>query len=561
VTAALDRTSSDPLALPFDQYQRYRLVSDLLGELRATTVRRTPLRVLDVGGRTGLLRRFLDDPVTLVDLEPAAEPGLVLGDGGALPFADASFDVVAAFDTLEHVPPSARSAFVSECRRVARSWVVLAGPYHSERVAEAEELLKAFLREKLGVEHRYLDEHRAHGLPDRARVTAELEALGGRVASFGHANMDRWLVAMCLSLYLDEDPALRPLAAAFHRFYNASLYASDHAEPVYRHAVVAAFGGAALPRSAVLAEPPRAPSGTLHGLRELVLELVGFDRERGEWRAERARLRRVAADLERDLAGHRASLTQARERVRELSLVEQTLAVDLAGHRDALAEAREELAARAEALGQSSLELERERRLGEESRQALVRDLAEHRAVLASQGGELALLRAAHEELIADAARERGEAAAVRAELERRLAEHRASLEGRERELAEHREVLAAREREQAELRRGLTELEAALASERAQGEQVRAALQADLEGHRGALAELRGLAQARGAEIERLAAEIEARGNELGRVNQALERADEQRRELAAEVERRGALLRSRWESLKRAIGPRRER
>ncbi|HKX46862.1 MAG TPA: class I SAM-dependent methyltransferase, partial [Planctomycetota bacterium] len=103
---------SEPLRLPFDQYQRYRLVSDVVERLRGGRAR---LRVLDVGGRTGLLRGFLpEDEVVLVDLEPSdVRPGLVLGTGSRLPFRSGAFDVVCAFDTLEHVPPEQRAAFVA----------------------------------------------------------------------------------------------------------------------------------------------------------------------------------------------------------------------------------------------------------------------------------------------------------------------------------------------------------------------------------------------------------------------------------------------------------------
>ncbi|MDE0916614.1 MAG: class I SAM-dependent methyltransferase, partial [Planctomycetota bacterium] len=123
--------TADLLELPFDQYQRYRLVADILNEVRP---KGRTLSILDVGGRTALLRQFLpSDDVTAVDLEMSDEPGLVLGDGSRLPFQDGSFDVVAGFDTLEHVPPARRTAFVDECARVASRWVVLIGPYASKR--------------------------------------------------------------------------------------------------------------------------------------------------------------------------------------------------------------------------------------------------------------------------------------------------------------------------------------------------------------------------------------------------------------------------------------------
>lgn len=323
--------NSDVLALPFDQYQRYRLVSDLLRQLRGGG---PPLRVLDVGGRTAVLRDFLADArIDLVDVEPSASPGLVLGDGSRLPFQDASFDAVCAFDTLEHVPVPLREAFVAEVRRVSRGWVVLAGPYAHPRVEQAEELLQQFLERKLGERHRYLDEHRHHGLPERASVEAQLVRSGARVVSIPHGNLDRWLVLQCLSMYMDYDPALRPIARDFQRFYNAELYASDHAEPVYRHVVVAALGEAPLPRAADLLAAPMAPQGALRTTFDMLGELVHFDRERTWWHAVRGEFERTVESYRRELercqqalagndagsAGLRGELAKAHEYIEQLS--------------------------------------------------------------------------------------------------------------------------------------------------------------------------------------------------------------------------------------------------
>lgn len=281
------------LGLPFDQYQRYRLVSDLLRQLRGDG---PALRVLDVGGRTAVLREFLHDArIDLVDVEASASPGLVLGDGSRLPFQDASFDAVCAFDTLEHVPVPLREAFVAEVRRVSRQWVILAGPYAHPRVEEAEALLQKFLEQKLGERHRYLDEHLHNGLPDRARTERQLEASGARVVSIPHGNLDRWLVLQCLAMYMDYDPALRPIARDFQRFYNESLYASDHAEPVYRHVIVAAIGSARLPKVEELLDAPVAPAGALRQSFDMLGNLVHFDRERTWWHSVRGELERVIA--------------------------------------------------------------------------------------------------------------------------------------------------------------------------------------------------------------------------------------------------------------------------
>ncbi len=399
----------DVEALPFDQYQRYRLVADLLGELRGES----PLRVLDVGGRTGLLRAFLPrDRVDLLDVEASTEDGLVLGDGSALPFADGAYDAVCAFDTLEHVPPGAREAFAAECARVAGRWVFLVGPYQHPRVDEAEERLVDFLEHKLRSTHRYLSEHRDNGLPDRIATVQTLEGLGARVACFGHGDLTRWLALMCLELYLDHDPMLRPVASRFFRFYNRIMFASDHGPEVYRHAVVGAFAGAELPVGKRLDGPREAPSGATEALTSLATELLAFDRDRDALGPEFERLRGIIADLEGDLdghksrlsdrtddlEGHRRTLTELRatyEATRaEGAAVRDTLEADLVEHDRALAEAR---AAHALALEESQADREafaRDLREHERVIETHRADLEEHRSSLAEVTDELEVLRA-----------------------------------------------------------------------------------------------------------------------------------------------------------------------
>ena len=133
-------------------------------------------------------------------MDPSAEVGLVIGDGAALPFRARSFDVVVTADTLEHVPSLRRRAFLAECTRFAARAVVVAGPFAHPRVDEAEEILQSFLRHKLQLEHRYLEEHRTHGLPDQTEAEAILRANGANDAtSIGHGSLERWLLLICLS--------------------------------------------------------------------------------------------------------------------------------------------------------------------------------------------------------------------------------------------------------------------------------------------------------------------------------------------------------------------------
>ncbi len=528
------------LALPFDQYQRYRLVADLLRELRGHGER---LHVLDVGGRTAVLRDFLEDArIDLVDMEPSDSAGLVLGDGARLPFKDGSFDAVCAFDTLEHVPPASRAAFVAECRRVARRWVVLAGPYSHPRVAEAEELLKRFLKDKLGVEHRYLDEHRSHGLPDRTATEAQLKESGARVLSIGHANLERWLILQCLSMYLDYDASLRGVARDFQRWYNAELYASDHAQPCYRHVVVAAIGDAKLPDPARLLAPPAAPNGALTPFAKLTPALLEFDAERTRWLGERNEFQSSVRDLSADLAGHRSFVATARADIARLEADLQRVCSEFEGERRAFREA------------QQTLEHDLE---GHRKALAIAHDELEHLRVDGHHGAklldELAQVRAELERTAAERERELEAWRLDVAERERDLEGHRAALRDVKLELEGHKSELANAQLEIEAHRRAMAELQADLAGHKA----ALAESSADLAGHKAALANLERDLAGEHAARELVEQALERSDGDLRRTLQlasGLENSLAKREVVYDELRRE---LRSRWRNLLRVFRP----
>jgi predicted nucleic acid-binding Zn-ribbon protein len=319
----------DVLDLPFDQYQRYGLVSALLESVRAPG---GSFRVLDVGGRTGLLRKFLPaDTVELVDVVPSDIEGLILGSGAKLPFKDNAFDVVAAFDTLEHVPPDLRGAFVSECGRVAKHYVMLAGPYDNPRVAEAEQHLLDFLKVRLNWEHRYLAEHRENGLPDAVQTRSILRAIpGARVESFGHGALDRWLLLMMLELYVEHEGLLHGIAPKLYRFYNQHLFRSDHGAEVYRHAIVAAYGDAPMPTLEGVLDPPgSAPREATQAMVDMGAEILRYDSLRDTYLPEMERMHAQVSAANKNAEEHRASM--------------QTFADDLEQHRLTIEALRAEL--------------------------------------------------------------------------------------------------------------------------------------------------------------------------------------------------------------------------
>jgi hypothetical protein len=68
---------------------------------------------------------------------------VVLGDGGALPFAPKSVDIVIASQVLHHLPRAVAMRWIAGCDRVARRAVVLADLRRS-RIAMAGVWLAAY---------------------------------------------------------------------------------------------------------------------------------------------------------------------------------------------------------------------------------------------------------------------------------------------------------------------------------------------------------------------------------------------------------------------------------
>jgi hypothetical protein len=123
----------DLYKLPFDQYQRYKLVQDIAEALRCEITSKgqtwCQLTILDVGGYFQSMsgHRFLpmhaflpkDQVVGLDVVESSQIEGYVQGSGMDLPFAEQTFDLVISCDTLEHLPPSSREKFLASLLRVS----------------------------------------------------------------------------------------------------------------------------------------------------------------------------------------------------------------------------------------------------------------------------------------------------------------------------------------------------------------------------------------------------------------------------------------------------------
>ena len=107
-------------SIDLPDYWWYRVRAELLRRVFEPYVG-APEHVLDVGSADGPSVDWLEGHGrrTALDVDPRGlKPGDVCGSALALPFRDACFDVVAAFDVVEHVPDE--DGILAELARVLR---------------------------------------------------------------------------------------------------------------------------------------------------------------------------------------------------------------------------------------------------------------------------------------------------------------------------------------------------------------------------------------------------------------------------------------------------------
>ena len=225
--------------MPFDQYQRYRIVADALKVLREDD---EPLKILDVGGGEGIaLHFFPDDRLEILD-QTVAEgvPNFVEGDATAMPFEDGAFDYVTSVDVYEHIELEARQRYLSELRRVAGKGVLLAAPFESEAVRSAERLANEFHRAVHLQGNVWLEEHDENSLPDLSHTRELFEGHGDGVTVMPNGYLPHWIAMISLTFYGGKlGDEMQELVGRFNAFYNEFMYRYDNSEPCYRYLVVA----------------------------------------------------------------------------------------------------------------------------------------------------------------------------------------------------------------------------------------------------------------------------------------------------------------------------------
>ncbi len=231
--------SDDLTFLPFDIYQRYRVIADL-AEACLIRFGAEEDGLLDVGGYPGHLAAFLPDrQVTFCDLiegEINHSP-YVRGSAAALPFPDNSFPVVSCCDVLEHVPAENRRLVLDELLRVASLAVVLAGPFDDPGVAEAEKIVADYYSSLWHEEHPWLAEHLALGLPAAEEVTSWAAERDLPAVSLPNGYLHHWSFMMFANHLTLSLPGFPEMYRHFNKFYNLHFFPESNREPSYRRVI------------------------------------------------------------------------------------------------------------------------------------------------------------------------------------------------------------------------------------------------------------------------------------------------------------------------------------
>jgi len=229
--------SPELLQYPFDQYQRYRLMAEVLDRLRNPG---EIFQILEVGGLRGLARKFMSqDQVMISDLFSEGQSLDLLASAEAIPFPDRSFPVVIAADFLEHLRPDARAAALQEMARASSDLVLISAPFQYALAREAEKMVFDFIRDWLGYEHKYLKEHLQYPTPNLTETESELVKAGFDTIILPNGQIERWLLMMLGYYYFEAFPSALEVRKELSGFYNRHFFFKDLAEPAYRYLIIA----------------------------------------------------------------------------------------------------------------------------------------------------------------------------------------------------------------------------------------------------------------------------------------------------------------------------------
>jgi hypothetical protein len=216
-------------------------------------------------------------------------------------FSDNSYDLVISTDVLEHIPEAKKQAFLDECLRVARGFCIIAAPFDTPGVDEAERIVNDFNKHLFGIGQDWLEEHLKFGKPKRELFLETLKRQKIAFTEFGTQNLTTWTINTHLNLIDAKLGLPNAKHKAANRYYNQRIMQmNEFTNPTYRHFFVMYVDGKAKQFDASRYLQAPTDEATLLAHVHMLIELV-TDRI-GELRAETTTLNEANSAILEELA-------------------------------------------------------------------------------------------------------------------------------------------------------------------------------------------------------------------------------------------------------------------
>lgn len=228
------------LTIPFDQYQRYKIIADIINKFRKD---KKIFKILDVGaGFEKTLKKFLpDDDIYFFDKDYPPElktrAKFITGDITKVDLND-SYDFVISIDAYEHISPISREGFINKLIHLSKIATIVAAPFDTPGVHENEIFANEAYKLSHGIEYKWLHEHIHNGLPSLPFTLELIEKSGFNYTVIPNGYLPRWFEMISIYFLTEGMPELSKSMEELYEFYNKNFYSYDNVNPAYRQVIV-----------------------------------------------------------------------------------------------------------------------------------------------------------------------------------------------------------------------------------------------------------------------------------------------------------------------------------
>lgn len=220
--------------LPFDQYQRYKLVSDIINKFRKGQEK---FRILEVGaGFEENLKKFLsNDIIHYIDKEYPPEysqkENYIVGDVLKAELTE-KYDFVVAIDVYEHIPQIDRKKFVDTLIASSKIAAIIAAPFDQENVKKCEFFANEVYKSSHGSDHIWLKEHIKNGLPSLSSTIDHIinHHLSPIIIPNGY--LSRWFEMISTYMMIEGKRESSQMMTILNELYNQNYYQWDNRNPL-----------------------------------------------------------------------------------------------------------------------------------------------------------------------------------------------------------------------------------------------------------------------------------------------------------------------------------------